>query len=246
MIEPIDNLAQVLADALDDRYADADPEDLDAALDDVLDSMSDGEAFNFTNALRQIEAAAGRALADPTVGRVVGTALPLGASALGTVIGGPAGTAVGGQLGRLVAQRLAPTIPGQPLQPLQPGQPGQPGQPRQPGQEPTQAGVAGGSSAAMRAFILANQDDTLRALLSLAMGAHGKKDVNGVPVASILNMAKSVFEEAAADADELMYLDGGYDGEAEEFAGIYGDGEGLYQSLMDVDGYELVDAEDWR
>lgn len=41
----------------------------------------------------------------------------------------------------------------------------------------------------------------------LAMGEHGRKSVNRVPVAALMSMLSSVCGKAAADADELMYLD---------------------------------------
>jgi hypothetical protein len=80
------------------------------------------------------------------------------------------------------------------------------------------------------------------------MGQHGKKAVNGVPVASIMNLLSSVFGQAAADADELMYLDGERDGEGGSDVGD-ADGDldgGLYRTLMDADGYELLGAGEWR
>ena len=40
------DLTEVLRDALDDVYADADPEEMDDALDNVLESMTPAESFN--------------------------------------------------------------------------------------------------------------------------------------------------------------------------------------------------------
>ncbi|MGH3804349.1 MAG: hypothetical protein ACRDTD_30275, partial [Pseudonocardiaceae bacterium] len=47
--------AEVLREALHEDYADALPEELEAALGNILDSMSPAESFNFAKALRQIE-----------------------------------------------------------------------------------------------------------------------------------------------------------------------------------------------
>ena len=50
------DLAEALRDALDDVYADVDPEDMEDALAEVRDSMSPAEAFNFAKAMRTIRA----------------------------------------------------------------------------------------------------------------------------------------------------------------------------------------------
>jgi hypothetical protein len=249
---PGNGLGPVLREVMRDDYAGADDEAYDDALEAVLDAMSTAEAFSFQKALRQIQSGAGRVLANPVVGQIAGTALPAGAGALGTLIGGPAGTALGSRLGTLAAGALAPA--GQP--PKAPaGQPprapaGQP--PRAPaGQAPAApAGtapvpqVAGGSAAAAQAAVLTQQPDVLKALLALAMGQHGAQQVGGVPVAAVMNMLSSVFGQAAADADELAYLDGdGIDGgDAEEAYAepAIGTGRSLYTALMDLENEEFV------
>jgi hypothetical protein len=194
-------LGYVLQDALD-GYDAGDAEDLDEALEAVLDEMSPAEAFNFGKALRTIQSATGKA------------ALPAGAAALGTVIGGPAGTALGSRLGTAAAKAL-------------------PGRPKTP--PVTIPPVAGGSAAAAQGLVLTQQPDVLQALLALALGEHGRKSVNGVPVAAVMNMLSSVFGQAAADADELLYL-GDSDGESDP--PIPGD-RSLYVALIDADNEEL-------
>jgi hypothetical protein len=104
--------ASVLREVLHEDYAGADDEAYDDALEAVLDGMSAAEAFSFEKALRQIQSGAGQALANPLVGQVTRTALPVGAGAFGTLIGGPAGTEIGSRLGTLAAGALA--RPGQP------------------------------------------------------------------------------------------------------------------------------------
>jgi hypothetical protein len=105
--------------------------------------------------------------------------------------------------------------------------------------------VAGGSAAAAQGLVLTQQPDVLKGLLALAMGQQGKKSVNGVPVPAIMSMLSSVFGQAAADADELMYLDeegSSADGEALPDDSETSSGRSLYTTLMDVENYELGEA----
>lgn len=196
-----EELAEVLRDALHDDYADADPDDLDGALVEVLGSMSPAESFNFAKALQQIEKGAGRILSDPVVGQVARTALPVAGGALGTVVGGPVGTALGTRLGTAAASALPGRRPASPT-----AGPAVAPAAAVPGSAPAPA-VAGGSAAAAQGLILSQKPEILTGLLRLAMGQHGQTSVDGVPVASIMNMLSAVFGQAAADADELMYLD---------------------------------------
>lgn len=216
LAEPAE-LADVLRDALDDEYAGASPDEMDDALDNMLGAMSPAEAFNFTKALQQLESGARKALSDPTVGQIAQTALPIAAGALGTVIGGPAGTAIGSNLGTLAARAL-------------------PGAPKPGPQAPA---AAGGSAAAAQGLVLTQQPDVLKALLSVAMGQLGQKTVGGVPVGQVLNMLSSVFGQAAADADELMY-----DGEADYDESLTDPppGRALYPVLLDAENDDLAEA----
>ena len=84
---------------MDDVYADVDPEDMEDALAEVLDSMSPAEAFNFAKAMRTIGRSASQIVTDPTFSKIARTALPIAGGAVGTLIGGPAGTALGSKLG---------------------------------------------------------------------------------------------------------------------------------------------------
>lgn len=265
-------LGEVLREALHDEYADADAEEMSDALDAVLDGMSAAEAFSISKALRQIERGASRALANPLVGQIAQTALPAGAGALGTLIGGPVGTALGSRLGTLAAGALArpgprPTGTGAPV--AGGGVPaGLPAQaPAAPGAQPSLIGgapspaagpgsaVAGGSAAAAQGLVLTQQPDVLRALLALTMGQHGQRQVGGVPVADVMNMLSSVFGQAAADADELAYLDGeardtdafdgGFGATDDSDEGAYpapdfGSGRSLYTTWIDAENEELA------
>jgi hypothetical protein len=235
------DLVGVLWDALDDRYAAADPADVAEALDTALDAMSPAEAFSFTNALRQIERTAGQVVANPMVRQVAGAALPLA----GTAVGGP----IGGVLGSLVAQHLAgPTPPTGSVTPLPAGS-STPPAPAGTSTPPAPAGTSippalvgtstpatpsGGSLAATQALIGAQQPEFLKALLAAAMGSHGQTAVNGLPVASLLAGFSKLLGEAAADADAVMY----HAGETSEDV-PFDDGPSLYTTLMDAADCEM-------
>ena len=106
-----EELADVLRSSLREEYADASDAEMGDALENVLDSMSAAEAFNFGSALSQIGKSATKLASDPTFAQIVRTAAPIAGGALGSVIGGPVGLALGSQLGNLAAQAL-PAPPG--------------------------------------------------------------------------------------------------------------------------------------
>jgi len=216
-------LAETLRDALRDEYSDASPEELEESLGNVLGSMSPGESFNFAKALQQIETGAQQALSDPAVGQIVRAALPVAGGAVGTIIGGPAGTALGSGLGNAAAGALAGAPKPAPASPARPA---------------AMPPVAGGSAAAAQGLILTQQPDVLKALLALALGQHGRTSVSGVPVAQIMNMLGSVFGQAAADADELLYVESERLDEADD-VGL--PSRPLYITLMDGENAEFAE-----
>lgn len=239
-------LADTLRDVLDEAYSDADPEDLEEALAEVLESMSPAEAFNFGKALKQVGRSATKVAANPLFKQVAGTALPIAGGAVGTLLGGPVGTALGSSLGNAAAGALGG---GRPARRGGGAAGGLSALTRAlPGIARAVPAVAGGSAAAAQGLVLTQQPDVLKSLLALSMGQHGQKAVNGVPVAKVMNMLSSVFGQAAADADELMYLSGGegfaesgemaYDADTDESYG----GRELYTTLLDADNAELADA----
>jgi len=114
-----EELADVLRSSLREEYADASDAEMGDALENVLDSMSAAEAFNFGSALGQIGKSATKLASDPTFAQIVRTAAPIAGGALGSVIGGPVGLALGSQLGNLAAQAL-PAPPGPPRAPAAP------------------------------------------------------------------------------------------------------------------------------
>ena len=211
MDEDVLDLEQVLRDALREDHADAPPEEMEDALANVLESMTPAESFNFAKALRQVEKGAAQALADPAVGQVATTALPLAGAAVGTYFGGSAGTAIGSGLGGAAAKAL----PGAKPTPPAPAPPPMPSL-----SKPT---VAGGSTAAAKGLVLTQQPEVLKSLLALSLGEQGRKSVDGVPVGAVMNLLSTIFGQAAADADELLHA-------SDETAGYLLDGEGQYNS----------------
>jgi hypothetical protein len=103
--------------------------------------------------------------------------------------------------------------------------------------------VAAGSAAAAQGLVLTQQPDVLRGLLATALGQHGRQLVSGVPVAQVLALLSQVFGQAAADADELVYLDQQADateGVLEEAPA--GSIRSLYADLLGADNLELAEA----
>ena len=72
-----EELADVLRSALRDEHADASDAEMGDALENVLDSMSAAEAFNFGSALSQIGKSASKLAADPAFAQIVRTAAPI-------------------------------------------------------------------------------------------------------------------------------------------------------------------------
>jgi hypothetical protein len=271
---------------LSDEYTDASDAEMEDALADVMDAMSPAEAFNFGAALNQIGKGASQAFSDPTFQSIARTALPIAGGALGTVIGGPVGTALGSQLGTIAAGALPSRPPARPAArpPVRPpvvagqvvpaGTPVAPSVAAAPAALPQQdvtpgvppgpavSTVAGGSTAAAQGLVLVGHPMLKQALGSAAFGQHGKQQVAGIPVAQLLGLLSQVVGQAAADADELLYLTGGpaavdaedwdqdWDNDSEG-EGI-GDSEawsadadrGLYASIIDADNLELAETMD--
>jgi hypothetical protein len=93
-------------------------------------------------------------------------------------------------------------------------------------------------------MVLTQQPDVLRSLLATALGQHGRREINGVPAAQVLSMLSQVFGQAAADADELMYIDQpeASEGVADDVPG--GPSRQLYVDLLGADNLELAEAAD--
>jgi hypothetical protein len=223
-----ETLTDVFTEVMSDSYAYADPEEFEEAWASVLESLSPAEAFGVTKALGQISRSASKIVSDPAFAQVAAGVLPAAGGTLGTIVGGPAGTAIGANLGKVAARSLPKARPSPP--------------PRTDGTKPP---AAGGSSAAAQGLVLTQHPDVLKGLLALAMGEYGRKSVNGVPVAALMGMLSSVFGKAAADADELMYLDADGDAEGVPGGSWGGDNESLYTALVDADNAELAEEVGW-
>jgi hypothetical protein len=278
-----EELADVFRSSLRQEYADASDAEIGDALENILDSMSAAEGFNFGSALSQIGKSASKLAADPTFGQIVRTAAPIAGAAVGTYFGGPVGTAFGSQLGTLAAQALtAPAAPPArapapaPAPPLAPALP-PPAQPAPvaaapapaaaapapavpapgaaaalapgvPPPAPTRASsVAGGSAAAAQGLVLSQQPDILRSLLATALGQQGRQQVSGIPVAQLLALFSRVIGQAAADADELMYLEQQPDAGESVVGDVAPDSvRSLYADLLGADNFEFAEAAGWE
>lgn len=290
-------LADVLRSSLRAEYADASDAEMGDAVENVLDSMSAAEAFNFGSALRQIGNSASKLASDPAFAQIVRTAAPIAGGALGTVIGGPVGTALGSQLGNLAARALPapaaprpappapsappavaappagatpsaaaapPPVPSVPAPAASPPAPSPavavpapaepvPGAAAAPPPEvpPAARGrvsaVAGGSAAAAQGLVLSQQPEILRGLLATALGQQGRQQVSGVPVAQLLTLFSQVIGQAAADADELMYLEQQSDAAESLVEDISpGSVRSLYADLLGADNLEFAEAARWE
>jgi hypothetical protein len=94
-------------------------------------------------------------------------------------------------------------------------------------------------------LVLSQQPQMLQSLLAAALGGHGQQQVAGVPVAKMLGMFSEVIGQAAADADELLYLEQG-DPDAESGGEPVEPAGSLYTALLDADNLELAEAFDDR
>lgn len=220
-------LPDLLAEVMCEEYAGADSVELDDALDGMLESLSPAEAFSVTKALGQIGRGAAAVTSDPAFARIAGSVLPVAGGALGTVAGGPAGTALGARLGAAAASSLP-----KPKATHRHAAAGVP-----------VGSASAGSAAAAQGLVLTQHPDVLKGLLALAVGEHGRRTVDGVPVAALMSMLSSVFGAAAADADELAYAHG--DAEDVTHGAWDGDDASLYAALVDADNAELAEAVGW-
>jgi hypothetical protein len=190
-------LGEVLRDVLHEDYEDSSLDELDEALFNIFDSLSPTESLSLGNALNQIAKGAGRAAGDPRVGQFAAAGLPILGGAVGTYFGGPPGMAAGASLGSAAARALPKS--GKPAAAEKKSAPSV-------GQAPVGTPpVTGGSSAAAQGLVLTQQPEVLKSLLALALGAQGRSTVDGVPVGAVMSLLSTIFGQAAADADELVY-----------------------------------------
>jgi hypothetical protein len=256
-----EGLADALRSSISDEYATASNEQMGDALMEMLDSMSPAEALNFGSALSRIGKSAGQLVADPAFRQVASAALPIA----GGLIGGPMGAGLGSlAAGALAGPAAPPPAAARPTPPPPtrtapaPAPAAAPAPapsaraiPPPPATPPPGTGlpgsVAGGSQAAKQCLVLTHQRDMLQALLATALGRHGRLQVSGIPVAQLLALLSELFAQAAADADELMYLGGQAD--AAESAGeddLADSFRSLYHDLLGADDLEFTEAAGWE
>jgi hypothetical protein len=232
-------LAETLREVLHEEYQDASHEEMEVALFNVMESLTPAEGFNFAKVLSQVSKTGQQVLKDPTVGQIAKTVLPTAGAAVGTIFGGPLGTAVGSQLGKTAAQAFS-------------GKP----KPAPPPSVPTvsQPPPQGGSTAAAQLLQLTQNPDMLKSLLSLALGAHGKQSIpvgkgeQTVPVGAFMNLLSTLAGKATADAESLLL-------ESDEMTAYLRDSEGdfmvdpavpedraqaLYETLLDAENQQLI------
>ncbi|MEU7864229.1 hypothetical protein [Nonomuraea sp. NPDC049141] len=226
------DLGEVLRESLVEDYDDASPEEMDEALLNVFDSMTAAEALSLGNVLSRIEKGAAQTLANPAVGQLAKTSLPIAGGAIGTAIGGPVvGTAVGQGLGKVVANSLpAKAKAGQP--------------------QPAKRSVAEGSEAARMLVVLLENRSMLKSLLALAMGKEGRKSIGGHPVGAYASLLSTLAGQAVADADELLRDSQempAYLRDAEDYLGVdpavpADRARALYAALLDAENESLAEA----
>jgi hypothetical protein len=188
--EEVDDLSEGLRGALAEEFADCSPEELDAVLDEMLESVSPAEAVHLGSALQQIGQRASTLADDQRTRSFAASALPVAGGAVGTLVGGPAGTAVGSALGSAAAKALGP-------------------RPTAGARSSTGSAArsATGSAAAARALMMTQNPQVLRSLLAVALGAQGRRTIDGVPVGAVMGILTHLLGQAAADADELLDAD---------------------------------------
>ena len=128
---------------------------------------------------------------------------------------------------------------------LAPGSAAMPTQEIPPAPKPASP-VAGGSAAAAQALVLCQHGDMLRGLLAAALGLGGCQQVSGVPVAQLISLFSQVLGQAAADADELMYLRQQADAPETVLEDApAGSVRSLYTDLIGADNAEFAAAAEW-
>ena len=226
------DLGEALREALGDEYADAPSEGIEEALYNVMDSLTPGESFSLAKALGAVR--------DPTFMQIAGSALPLAGGAVGTALGGPGvGTALGSTLGKAAATAL----------------------PRDNKARSAAAAVSrlkpsatGELPAAAKGLVAMNNAAVQKAALAAALGPQGQAAVNGIPVGAVMNMLSTIFGQAAAEADEVLYETAGppaymLDDEGSLYADPAAPGDrarALYRALIQAEEPRMTQPEEWR
>lgn len=190
--------AEVLREVLHEDYSDSPSEEIEEALKNILDSMTLEEGLNFKKILSGIRS-------NSTVGQILQQGLPMAGAAVGTIYGGPLGTALGGAAGNYAAQAF--TV--KPKGTKRPSRPKNITRPSAPVVRPKKTSPNGGSTAAAKLLQLTQNPDVLKSLLALSLGKHGKQEIKtdksgkNVKVGAVMNLLSTLLGEAVDDADEL-------------------------------------------
>jgi hypothetical protein len=175
--------------------------EIDALLRPILGRMSPEEVEGFWDTVKSVAGQVGGVLkqAAPVL-------LPAAGAALGTVIGGPAGMAIGGQLGQLGAKFVAGPQPST----SSGGTAAQPAAPQSaPGAPAAAAPIpAGGTSALGQLMALIQNPALLKSLLGQVLGQAGQQTVpagsQGTQLSfpALMNALSSLAGKAAQEAAE--------------------------------------------
>jgi len=218
LVNPIE-LIKGFRKMLQEKFRHFSLEELDDSLNDVLDTMSPEEEFNFGKVLGEVGKGGKKFLQSKELGDIGRTVLPAAGSVVGTIYGGPAGTAIGGKLGQAAGQTLFKTPQGKKVMAQPSGQ--------------VQAPAQGGSAPAAQLLQLTQNPAVLNALGSMAMGSLGTNSVpignsgQSLSVGSIINMLGELTKQLSADADELFH-----------------ESDNSYSYLQDSEGEFVVDPAD--
>jgi len=240
--DEIGEMAEGLRHGLSEAYADASAEDLELAVSDMMEQLSAAEGWGLGSALKSVGNVANAGLSNPIAGQLLSTGLPAAGLALGTVVGGPAGTAVGAHLGGIAAKSLKPKPRRRPVPQRRsfvvPAHRGRPvPRHRRANRKPFNTG----SNAAARALMFSQLNPAVLSFLSSSLGDMGRQSINGIPVHRIARMAADLFEEAAQDA-EAMYEASASEDHSESY---YEEEEDLYRLLMDGESTALAALESY-
>ena len=190
--------AETLREVLHEDYADSPSEEMEEALENILNSISLEEGWNIKKILRDVRK-------NKTVGQVLQQGLPLAGATVGTIYGGPLGTALGGAAGNYAAQAF--TV--KPKGTKRPSGPKNITRPSSSAVHPKKTSPNGGSTAAAKLLQLTQNPDVLKSLLALSLGKHGKQEIKtdksgkNVKVGAVMNLLSTLLSEAVDDADEL-------------------------------------------
>ncbi|MEM7292040.1 MAG: hypothetical protein AAF420_01435 [Pseudomonadota bacterium] len=186
------DLVAAFRQILSPDLAEANRWEIEAGFASVLNEMDPTEGLNFKKALKKIAKAGNKALKSPVTGQIAQTVLPSTGAAIGTIYGGPSGTAIGAKLGQAAGSAIAKQS-----------------QPKPKRVKGRAKKASAGSQSANQLLQLTQNPDVLKALMSLALGSSGVSQVKSgtqgtnIPVTDIAKLLSSLAKKASADAEAL-------------------------------------------